>query len=66
MLEKLLSQAVLKGEDVNEIKKTLINTIPLGRTPAWEDVAYAAMYLASDEISMLTGFYINADGVPGI
>jgi len=46
-----------------EQKQAVANTIPLGRRAAKpEDTAYAALYLASDEASMLTGTCINVDG----
>jgi 3-oxoacyl-[acyl-carrier protein] reductase len=62
MLPDLLSE----GVDINEAKKALISGIPLGRLAQPEDVAYAALYLASDESSMLTGSYVNVDGGRGI
>jgi len=55
-----------EGVDMNEAKKALVNTIPLGRLAKPEDVAYAALYLASDESSMLTGECISVDGGRGI
>lgn len=55
-----------EGADLNEAKKALISSIPLGRLLKPEDVAYAALYLASDESSMLTGTCINVDGGRGI
>jgi 3-oxoacyl-[acyl-carrier protein] reductase len=42
--------------------KASISTIPLGRWGKPEDIAYAALYLASDESSMLTGASLNVDG----
>ena len=45
-----------------ERKKAIISTIPLGHSAKPEDIAYAALYLASDESSMLTGTSINVDG----
>ncbi len=47
------------------MKKTA-SIIPLGRLGKTEDVANAALYLASDESSMLTGTSINVDGGYGI
>ena len=35
---------------------------PLGRMASTDDIAYAALYLASDESAMLTGASINVDG----
>lgn len=48
--------------DSEERKKALISTIPLGQLAKPEDIAYAALYLASNESSMLTGTCINVDG----
>ena len=45
-----------------EHKKASISTIPLGRAARPEDIAHAALYLASDESSMLTGTSLNVDG----
>jgi 3-oxoacyl-[acyl-carrier protein] reductase len=37
-------------------------TIPLGRLTEPEDVAAAALYLASDEARCITGVVLNVDG----
>jgi len=42
------------------------NSIPLGRIAQPEEIAYAALYLASDEASMVTGISLNVDGGRGI
>lgn len=55
-----------EGVDMNEAKKALIDTVPLRRLAKPEDVAYAALYLASDESAMLTGTSIDVDGGRGI
>lgn len=39
-----------------------VGTIPLGRLTRPEDVAYAALYLASDESAMVTGLGLTVDG----
>jgi len=49
-----------------EAKKAFISIVPLGRVAKPEDVAYAALYLASEESAMLTGSSINVDGGFGI
>ena len=49
-----------------EHKKARMSTIPLGRAAKPEDIAYAALYLASDESSMVTGASMNVDGGRGI
>ena len=52
------------GEDLSweDYKKMVESSIPLGRMGQPEDIAYAALYLASDESSMLTGTSISVDG----
>jgi 3-oxoacyl-[acyl-carrier protein] reductase len=50
----------------DEILKVVASNAPLGRVVKPEDVAYAALYLASEESSMLTGACINVDGGTGI
>jgi 3-oxoacyl-[acyl-carrier protein] reductase len=54
------------GVNVDQARKATIDTIPLGRLTTPEDVAYAALYLASDESAMLTGACLNVDGGRGI
>jgi 3-oxoacyl-[acyl-carrier protein] reductase len=49
-----------------EDKKAWAKTIPMGRLAKPEDMAYAALYLASDESSMVTGVCLNVDGGRGI
>jgi 3-oxoacyl-[acyl-carrier protein] reductase len=49
-----------------EDKKAWAKTIPLGRLAKPEDMAHAALYLASDESSMVTGVCLNVDGGRGI
>ena len=62
----LMRGLVPEGTNWEEFKKTYDSTIPLGHMPEPEDVAYAALYLASDESAMLTGTSINVDGGRGI
>ncbi len=62
MLAKLYPQ----GPEGVEARKKVLRTIPLGRIAQPEDIAYAALYLASDESAMLTGASINVDGGRGI
>ena len=43
--------------------KARTKATPLGQRPVWpKEIAYAALYLASDESSMVTGININVDG----
>ena len=49
-----------------EEKQAWAKTIPLGRIAQPEDIAHAALYLASDEASMVTGISLDVDGGRGI
>ncbi len=55
-----------KDEKYEEGIKRTLESIPLGRLAQPEDVAYAALYLASDDSSMVTGVSLNVDGGRGI
>ncbi|MEO0701046.1 MAG: SDR family oxidoreductase [Pseudomonadota bacterium] len=50
------------GEDTPEVRAKFISTIPLGRFSTPEDMANAALYLCSDEASMVTGVAMEVDG----
>ena len=45
-----------------EMKKLFIERTPLGRLAEPEEIAYAALYLASDESGIVTGTSINIHG----
>lgn len=45
-----------------EYRKDIENQAPLGRFGKPEDIAYAALYLASDEASFVTGHVLVVDG----
>lgn len=62
----LIRQYTPKNISPEEFTKQWASTIPLGHVVTVEDVAYAALYLASDESAMLTGTGINVDGGRGI
>jgi len=66
MLPKFMSNQELTKEKFEEGRKRFIDTVPLGRLAQAEDVANAALYLASDEASMLTGVSLDIDGGRGI
>ena len=55
-----------KGVNLEEAKKGMAESIPLGRLVQADEIAYAAVYLASDESAMLTGTCVNVDGGRGI
>ena len=49
--------------DLNEnIKTEILGKVPIGRLGVAEDIAYAALYLASNEASYITGQTITVDG----
>ena len=50
------------GEDTPEIRARFLSTIPLGRFSTPEDMANAALFLCSDEASMITGVAMEVDG----
>ncbi|MEB3101839.1 glucose 1-dehydrogenase [Ferviditalea candida] len=52
--------------DEQEARASFKSTIPLGRMAQPEDIAYAALYLASDEASLVTGAIMDVDGGRGV
>jgi 3-oxoacyl-[acyl-carrier protein] reductase len=50
------------GEDTPEMRTKFLSTIPLGRFSTPEDIANAALFLCSDEASMITGVAVEVDG----
>jgi NAD(P)-dependent dehydrogenase (short-subunit alcohol dehydrogenase family) len=53
---------VAKGADPIGTRAKLARQIPLGRIGTVEDVAWAVVYLASDESAFMTGAEIKLDG----
>lgn len=54
--------ATFLGEDTPERRAAFIATIPWGRFSRPEDIAAAAVFLASDEADMVTGAVLEVDG----
>ena len=50
------------GTDTPELRQKFIDTIPLGRLSTPDDIAEAAVYLCSDQASMVTGVCLEIDG----
>ncbi|MEM7733368.1 MAG: SDR family oxidoreductase [Pseudomonadota bacterium] len=50
------------GEDTPEMREKFLSTIPLGRFSTPQDMGHAAVYLCSDEASMVTGVCMEVDG----
>ena len=57
-----LSAAFAGGDLSDAAKAKFLVTIPLGRFSSAQDVANAALYLASDEANFITGVCIEVDG----
>ena len=54
--------AAFMGEDTPQRRAQFVATIPLGRLSQPSDVATAAVFLASDEASFITGACLEVDG----
>ena len=52
----------MKGRSKEEVYAKLGRQIPLGRIGEPDDVAYAVLYLASDESKFVTGAELKVDG----
>jgi 3-oxoacyl-[acyl-carrier protein] reductase len=50
------------GEDTPEIRAKFLASIPLGRFSTPEDMGHAALFLCSNEASMITGVAMEVDG----
>lgn len=50
------------GGDTPELRAAFLSKIPLGRFSTPEDLANAALYLCSDEATMMTGVCLAVDG----
>jgi 3-oxoacyl-[acyl-carrier protein] reductase len=54
--------ATFMGEDTPQKREQFVNSIPLGRFSTPQDIANAALYLASDEAGLITGVVLEVDG----
>jgi len=54
--------ASFMGEDTPEMRAKFLATIPLGRFSQPDDMGHAAVFLCSDEASMITGVAMEVDG----
>lgn len=50
------------GEDTPQTRKRFLSSIPLGRFSTPQDIANAALFLASEEASFITGVALEVDG----
>jgi len=58
----LLRASLAIGSDPAEREQAIAGRIPLGRIGRPEDVAFGALFLASDEAAFITGAELNIDG----
>lgn len=54
--------AALETEEAKEVKQYYLNKTPLGHFGEPSDIAYAALFLASDESKFITGVELPIDG----
>jgi len=52
----------LSGEQIDEFKKNIVATVPMGRMGDPDEIAKAALFLASDDSSYVTGAELFVDG----
>ena len=57
-----LLETFMGQPDTPENRAKFIATVPLGRLSEPEDIANAALYLASDEAAFITGVILEVDG----
>ncbi|NWF57508.1 MAG: SDR family oxidoreductase [Syntrophaceae bacterium] len=66
MLAHFIASGGAKGDQFESGRKRFVDTVPLGRLATAEDIAYMALFLASDEASLITGASFDVDGGRGI
>ncbi|MGR3511718.1 MAG: SDR family oxidoreductase [Paracoccaceae bacterium] len=62
MGETALLETFMGQPDTPENRKRFLATIPMGRLSTPEDIAGAALYLASDDAALVTGVILEVDG----
>lgn len=59
---QMWGQFIATADDTEAVKRQAAEAVPLGRVATAEDVANAALFLASDEASFITGVNLPVDG----
>jgi NAD(P)-dependent dehydrogenase (short-subunit alcohol dehydrogenase family) len=49
-------------EEIEQLKKSLITSVPMGRMGSPDEIAKVVSFLASDESSFVTGIELFVDG----
>ena len=60
--QRIAEQAKTQGKPIDEIRQAFVDRQPMGRLGTAEEIAWFAVYLASDESSYTTGQIHLADG----
>ncbi len=60
--ETALLETFMGQSDTPDARERFLATIPMGRFSTPQDIANAALYLASDEASLVTGVILEVDG----
>jgi len=60
--QRIADQARTQGKPIDEVRQAFVDRQPMGRIGTAEEVAWLAVYLASDESSYTTGQIHLADG----
>jgi 3-oxoacyl-[acyl-carrier protein] reductase len=62
MGETALLETFMGMPDTPENRAKFVSTIPLGRMSQPQDIANAALWLATDEAAFITGVVLEVDG----
>lgn len=62
LAETSMKDFILGQDPKGQIEQALLATIPLGRLAVGADIAAAAVFLASEEASFITGVVLPVDG----
>lgn len=62
----MLPSFMPEGMNLEEGRKQTAAGVPMGRLAKPEDIAYAALFLASDESSLVSGVTLSVDGARGL
>ena len=62
----MLPEFFPENMDIEDARKQTLSGVPMGRLVKPEEVAQAALFLASDEASMVSGVTLGVDGARGL